>query len=35
MSNDEPIDEDMANAIMDSNRNHYTSAEYYPYSLYQ
>ena len=34
-SNDEPIDEDMANAIMDSNRAHYTVAEYIPYSLYK
>ena len=33
--NDEPIDEDMANAIMDSNRAHYTVAEYIPYSLYK
>ena len=33
--NDEPIDEDMANAIMDSNRSHYTAAEYIPYSLYK
>ena len=34
-SNDEPIDEDMANAILDSNRAHYTVAEYIPYSLYK
>ena len=34
-SNDEPIDEEMANAIMDSNRGHYTTAEYIPYSLYK
>ncbi len=34
-SNDEPIDEDMANAILDSNRVHYTVAEYIPYSLYK
>ena len=33
--NDEPIDEEMANAIMDSNRAHYTVAEYIPYSLYK
>ncbi len=34
-SNDEPIDEDMANAILDSNQAHYTVAEYIPYSLYK
>jgi hypothetical protein len=34
-SNDEPIDEDMANAILDSNRTHYTVADYIPYSLYK
>ena len=34
-SNDEPIDEEMANAILDSNRGHYTTAEYIPYSLYK
>ena len=34
-SNDEPIDEEMANAILDSNRVHYTVAEYIPYSLYK
>ena len=33
--NDEPIDEDMANAILDSNRAHYTVAAYIPYSLYK
>ena len=35
VSNDEPIDEDMANAILESNRKHYTVLEYAPYSLYQ
>ena len=35
VSNDEPIDEDMANAILESNRKHYTALEYAPYSLYQ
>ena len=34
-SNDEPIDEEMANAILDSNRAHYTVAAYIPYSLYR
>ena len=34
-ANDEPIDEEMANAIMDSNRAHYTVAEYIPYNLYK
>ena len=34
-SNDEPIDEEMANAILDSNRTHYTVAAYIPYSLYK
>ena len=32
VSNDDPIDEDMANAIMDSNRSYYTALEYFPYS---
>ena len=33
-SNDEPIDEDMAYAILDSNRVHYTALEYFPYIYY-
>ena len=32
VSNDEPIDEDTANAILESNRNYYTALEYIPYS---
>ena len=31
-SNDEPIDEEMANAIMDNNRMYYTALEYIPYT---
>lgn len=31
-SNDDPIDEDMANAILENNRNFYTALEYFPYS---
>ena len=34
VSNDEPIDEEMANAILDSNRTHYTALEYFPYFYY-
>ena len=34
VSNDEPIDEDMANAILDNNRSHYTALEMIPYLLY-
>lgn len=34
-SNDEPIDEDMANAIMDNNRLYYTALEYIPYNLFK
>lgn len=35
VSNDEPIDEDMANAILNTNRSHYTALELFPYILYQ
>lgn len=35
VSNDMPIDEATANAILDSNRVHYIAAEYYPYSYYR
>ena len=35
VSNDDPIDEDMATAILDNNRRHYTAIEYFPYSLYK
>ena len=35
VSNDEPIDEDMANAILDNNRRHYTAVEYIPYVFYK
>lgn len=30
-SNDEPIDEDMANAILDNNRRYYKAIDYIPY----
>lgn len=33
-SNDEPIDEDMAYTILESNRKHYTALEYFPYIFY-
>ena len=33
-SNDDSIDEATANAILASNRNHYTALEYFPYSIY-
>ena len=33
-SNDEPIDEETANAILESNRKHYTALEYFPYIFY-
>lgn len=32
VSNDEPIDEELANAILDSNRMYYTALEYIPYT---
>ena len=35
VSNDEPIDEDMATAILETNRSHYTALEYFPYILYK
>ena len=31
VSNDEPIDEETANAILESNRKHYTALELFPY----
>ena len=34
-ANDEPIDEDTAYAILETNRNLYTPLELFPYSLYQ
>lgn len=34
VSNDEPIDEDLANAIMDAGLRLYFITEYFPYSLY-
>ena len=34
-SNDDPIDEEMAHSILESNRNHYTALEYFPYILYK
>ena len=33
-SNDDPIDEDTAYAILESNRSHYTAVEYFPYIYY-
>lgn len=35
ISNDTPIDEETANAVMEAGRNIYTHAEYRPYSLYK
>ena len=35
VSNDTPIDEDTANAVMSAERNIYTAQEYFPYSLYK
>ena len=35
VSNDDPIDEDMANAILETNRLHYTAVEYIPYIFYK
>ena len=35
VSNDEPIDEQTAEAILDSNRKLYTALEYFPYILYK
>ena len=34
-SNDVPIDEDTANAVLEASRNIYTAVEYLPYSLYK
>ena len=34
VSNDEPIDEATANAILEVNRKHYTALEYFPYIFY-
>ncbi len=35
VSNDEPIDEELANAILDSQRRHYTALEYFPYIFFK
>lgn len=35
VSNDTPIDENTAAAILESNRAHYIAPEYFPYSLYK
>ena len=35
ISNDMPIDEDTANAVMEAGRNIYTAMEYLPYSMYK
>ena len=34
VSNDQPIDEKTANAILESNRKLYTALEYFPYIFY-
>ena len=34
VSNDDPIDEETANAILESNYRHYTALEYFPYIFY-
>ena len=34
VSNDEPIDEETANAILESNRKLYTALEYFPYIFF-
>ena len=34
VSNDEPIDEETANAILESQRKHYTAREYFPYIFF-
>ena len=35
VSNDMPIDEDTANAVMKAGRNIYAAVEYFPYSIYK
>jgi hypothetical protein len=35
VSNDKPIDEATANAVMDAIGGSYTAAEYFPYDLYK
>lgn len=35
VSNDESIDEETATGILETNRNHYTAMEYFPYILYK
>ena len=35
VSNDNPIDEDTANAVMEAGRNTYAATEYFPYCLYR
>ena len=34
-SNDDPIDEEMANSILEANQKHYAAVEYFPYNLYK
>ena len=34
ISNDDPIDEETANAILESNRKHYIALEYFPYIFF-
>ena len=35
VSNDDPVDEDLANAILEAGRRTYTTTEYFPYWLYR
>ena len=35
VSNDEPIDEELANAILENNRSLYTSLEYFAYNIFK
>ena len=35
VSNDQPLDEATATAILESNRKHYTALEYFPYIFYK
>ena len=34
VSNDDPIDEEMANAVLEAHRKHYTAREYFPYIFF-
>jgi hypothetical protein len=35
VSNDEPVDEDLANAITENDYRYITALEYIPYNLYK